>query len=267
MRQANDMRISRCGLAAFAAIALATLAIAAPAESAAGSSMSLRSPFPVFLLDRGRYTAFEAADPSVQLFPTGINDRGQIVGEYLRPGSESGFVRDWRGRITSFDIPGAKGTQAVGINNRGQIVGSYSEDTPIVNNSARSRGFLLHHGKVIRIDVPGSVGTGANGINDRGQVVGGYVDVRGNPHGFLWEKGRFTTLDVPGARGFVLSDINERGQVVGSYLDADGAFHGFLWSKGRFTRITPPVPGIRSPTASTTAARSWAARSPISSPS
>jgi hypothetical protein len=45
------------------------------------------------------------------------------VGEYIRPDSESGFVRDRRGRITVFGIPGAKGTEAARINDRGQIVG------------------------------------------------------------------------------------------------------------------------------------------------
>jgi hypothetical protein len=63
------------------------------------------------------------------------NDRGQITGEYVRvgpdgiPDSESGFVRDARGKTTVFDVPGAKGTEAVKLNNRGQIVGFYENPT------------------------------------------------------------------------------------------------------------------------------------------
>jgi probable HAF family extracellular repeat protein len=50
-----------------------------------GSGTGPRSPFPAFLLDRGRYTAFGAPRPGVELYPLGINDRGQIVGNYQNP--------------------------------------------------------------------------------------------------------------------------------------------------------------------------------------
>jgi hypothetical protein len=74
-----------------------------------GSGTGARSQFPAFLLDRGRYTAFEAPDPGVELYPFGINNRGVIVGEYIRPDSESGLRRDPDGRITSFDVPAPAG--------------------------------------------------------------------------------------------------------------------------------------------------------------
>jgi hypothetical protein len=143
-----------------------------------GASPSPRTQFPGFLLDRGRYRTIEAADPGAWQFPFDINDRGQITGEYVRvgpdgiPDSESGFVRDARGKTTVFDVPGAKGTEAVKLNNRGQIVGSFSQDTPIVNNSAAPHAYLLDRGKVTRIDVPGAVLTAGSGVNDRTQVVG-----------------------------------------------------------------------------------------------
>jgi hypothetical protein len=99
--------------------------------------------FPGFLLDRGRYTAFEAPDPGVQLVPFDINDHGQITGEYLRPDSESGFVRDRRGRFTVFDVPGAMGTEAAKINDHGQVAGNFSENTPFVNDpAAKVHGYL-----------------------------------------------------------------------------------------------------------------------------
>jgi len=47
----------------------------------------------------------------------GINDRGQIVGEYSAGGLH-GFVLD-HGTFTTFDVPGTP----TGINNRGEIVG------------------------------------------------------------------------------------------------------------------------------------------------
>ena len=66
-----------------AAVVVATLTVAI-AEAPAASS-SPRSPIPGFLLDRGRYIPFEAPDPQVRIVPIGINNRGEIVGEYIRP--------------------------------------------------------------------------------------------------------------------------------------------------------------------------------------
>jgi probable HAF family extracellular repeat protein len=217
-------------------------------RSASGSGP--RSPFPAFLLDRGRYTAFEAPDPEVRLIPYGINNRGVIVGEYIRvgpdgiPDSESGFLRDRRGRLTVFDIPGAKGTETVRINDRGQIVGEYSQDTPIVNNSVRVRAYLWDHGKLTKIDAPGAVVTNAVGVNNRAQVVGAYWQDDGAAHGYLWERGRMTTIDVPGAAATQPLAINDRGQVVGNYFDdltlRPGTVHGYLWDKGRVVTIDAP---------------------------
>jgi probable HAF family extracellular repeat protein len=236
----------RLPIATTALVATLTVAIA----EAPAASFSPSSPFPGFLLDRGRYIPFEASDPSVQLGPAGINNRGEIVGEYIVASSkESILLRDRRGMITSFDVPGAQGTEATDINDRGQIVGTYSEDTPIVNDSARPCAYVLDRfgrGKFTRIDFPGASLTAASGINNRGQVVGGYLDAEGRPHGFLWDKGRFTTIDGPGAVATQATDINDRGEMVGFFGDdpndptaATGA-RGFLLSRGDFTTFDAP---------------------------
>ena len=189
---------------------------------AAGAGSSPRSPFPGFLLDRGRYTAFDAPEAVSATLPYGTNDRGQIVGRYNDASSEQGFLRDKAGRFTNIKIRGARSAWTVNINNRGQIVGIYSENTPLVKDpGGRRHGFLLARGKVTRIDVPGAVETGASGINDRGQVVGAYVDADGKFHGYLWDRGRFTTIDVPGVPQTIAYDINDRGQIVGAYENPD----------------------------------------------
>jgi probable HAF family extracellular repeat protein len=209
---------------------------------------SPRSPFPGFVLERGRYTSIEAPDPNVWLFPFDINNRGQLTGEYVRigpdgvPDSESGFVRDKRGRVTVLDVPGAKGTEAVKLNDRGQAVGEYSQDTPIVNDSANPRDYLWDRGRVTTIEIPGAdpVRTEPTGVNNRGQVVGPYLDRGGIVHGFLWDKGRITTIDLPGATSTSPTAINDRGQVLGVYTDAAGAFHGFVLSRGRLVSFDAP---------------------------
>jgi probable HAF family extracellular repeat protein len=236
----RSTRVRRAG----AALAAAVVALATVATSWAPAGASVRdrprSPAPGFLFSKDRYREFEAPSARVELFPSGINDRGYVTGEYIRPDRESGFVRNSRGRITTFDVPGARGTEAAKVNDRGQIVGRYSDDTPFVDDSTRVRGYIRYRGKTTRLDAPGAVHTLPTGINDRGDVVGYYVDAEGTTHGFVWRNRRFTTLNIPGATAPTPVDMNDRGDVVGVYLDAAGAVHGFLLSKGRQTTIAAP---------------------------
>jgi probable HAF family extracellular repeat protein len=55
--------------------------------------------------------------------------------------------------FTSFDYPGAIGTNASGINASGQIVGSYGD------SSFQSHGFLKDGATYTSFDYPGDIGT------------------------------------------------------------------------------------------------------------
>jgi probable HAF family extracellular repeat protein len=219
-----------------------------------GSGTGPRSPFPGFLLDQGRYRTIKAPDPGVELYPLGINNRGQVVGTFstdtpivnntARP---HGYLWD-RGKVTRIDVPGAVGTGGSGVNNRGQVVGAYSDDAGTVH------GYLWDRGRFTTIDVPGAVITQPLDITDRGQVIGFYLDdLTGRPgtiHGYLWERGRLATIDAPDAPVTVPLDINNRGQVVGQLRTDvtvppadDPGTGGFLLAKGAkgpFTRVGFP---------------------------
>jgi hypothetical protein len=117
-------------------------AAGAALSSQAGASTRPRTPIPGFLLERGRYTKFDAPGAQLETTPLGINDRGQVVGSYYQtapfrpPGSKPrGFLLD-HGKLTRLDVPGAAGTLAMGINNRGQVVGQYQQP------DGTSHGFL-----------------------------------------------------------------------------------------------------------------------------
>ncbi len=235
--RSTSVRRVGTGLAA-AVVAVVTTTAWAPAGASGRDATD--NDVPGFLFSDGRYTAFEPRATSVEIFPSGINDRGDVTGEYIRPDGESGFVRDETGRITIFDVGGARGTEAVKINDRGQIVGRYSEDTPFVDDSARVRGYLRDGDEVTKIDYPDAVDTLPTGINDRGHVVGYYVDARGRTHGFVWRNGRFSRVDTPRGTAATPVDINDRGEVVGLRRDAAGEMHGFLLSDGRYTTFSAP---------------------------
>jgi YD repeat-containing protein len=231
------MRLVRTRIGGLLGLVLVTggLLLAAVAAADGGVSSEPRSTRPVFVLDKGRFAAFDAPGAGAAEFPR-INDRGQIVGSYVdAAGASHGFLRDARGRLTRIAAPAAKETTPLDINNRGVIVGNTCAERPC----ARRRGFLRDaHGRFKTISVPGSIQTQTYGIDDRGRVVGDYLDANGAGHGYLWEKRRFTTIDVRAAAATTITALNERGETVGLYFDAAGTSHGFFRSaRGRISTI------------------------------
>ena len=107
----------------------------------------------------------------------GINDAGQIVGDFQDSTTMHGFL-DVGGSFTTIDVPGARSTSAQGINDAGQIVGYFIDSTG-------DHGFLDTGGSFTVIDVPGASFTSAQGINDAGQIVGTFESSFAVEHGFL----------------------------------------------------------------------------------
>jgi uncharacterized membrane protein len=195
----------------------------------------------------GRGTPIEFDVPGVasDTFPSGVNNRGDVVGFADRGAARSyrGFLRDRRGRFRRIDVPGAKGTAATRINDRGQIVGFYSDTNDNPGTASDIRGFLLdRRGRLERIDVAGATATQAAGINNHGEVVGAYLDAAGVPHGFLrGRNGQFTTIDVPDAMVTLAFDLNDHGQIAGTYIDSGGRVRGFRRDRsGEVTTIDAP---------------------------
>src|SRR5262245_8169433 len=98
---------------------------------------------------------FTTIEPPGSIFTEaiGINDSGEIVGDYrLADNLTHGFLLSG-GTYTTVDFPGHM-TVAFSINNSGQIVGTYQADL-----DSPPRGFLLSGGVFTTIDVPGSIQT------------------------------------------------------------------------------------------------------------
>jgi uncharacterized membrane protein len=191
-----------------------------------------------FLLRRGVFTTLDVPGDipfpgsNVSVYGTsarGINQQGQIVGNYLTQIPGFGFLLS-RGAFTNIDVSRASYTSANGINSQGDIVGHYTFGAPPLY------GFLLSKGVFSNIIVPGAFSTFAFGVNQEGDIVGYYGGIAGQPgvdnanHGFLLRKGAFTTIDVPGATDTSAYGINQQGDIVGSYVNA-AVTHGFLLRK------------------------------------
>jgi uncharacterized membrane protein len=152
---------------------------------------------------------------------SGINDRGDIVGNFAANGTVNGFVRDRRGAYTTIRPPDAAATLLTGINERGEIVGNYSTAGPEDLLVGNPRGFVYSRGVYRDVAIPGAVGVGLNGINNRGQVAGTYAGADGVFRGFVRDRrGDIETVEHPDAAGLgtAVYAINDRGDLTGAYL-------------------------------------------------
>lgn len=80
-----------------------------------------------FVLKNGQYQFIGVTGANDSTIPSGVNDKGIVVGYYGKGVNFIGFAFI-NGKYLTFSYPGALYTFALGINSNGQIVGSYSID-------------------------------------------------------------------------------------------------------------------------------------------
>jgi len=172
---------------------------------------------------------------------TGINDFGQIVGEYLNS-AESYELSGTS--LTTIAVPfaGTAWTQADDINNSGEVVGIYWDST-----AAALYGFSLSGGVYTQLAYPGATATDTSGNNNLGEIAGFYVDSSSISHGLLISGGVYTSFDVPGAMGTFGSANNDSGDIVGWYCPTTACisgpgynYNGFVYHQGTYTTLDVP---------------------------
>src|SRR5262249_6604053 len=116
-------------------------------------------------------TTFDYPGAGNNTLPQKINERGDIVGEFIdSSGVVRGFVRFSDG---SFSAPivdpndNVGFTEGRGINNPGTVVGDY------VTSDGNTHGFFLSGGTFTEYDVPGALSTLVLGINNPADFTGG----------------------------------------------------------------------------------------------
>jgi probable HAF family extracellular repeat protein len=200
--------MTRIGFWAIAVVSLVAFTTSATAE---------RLPRP---LARGR----SAGPRIVYIGVTGINDRGQIVGNLVFQQARDGSYYMGSSKTGAFVWENGKMTllasvAVAAINDRGQVIGTKG-----------GRGIEWENGKMRDL---GRIEPTA--INDGGQILGEIGTSVSTDNGFttsyapvIWEKGKVRSLPVATA-------INDRGQVVGETADGEVA----MWQDGKVTVLGP----------------------------
>lgn len=165
---------------------------------------------------------------------TGVSNTGQIVGQYLAGVNTSLGFSYSGGNFSTFSYPGGVygSTAAGGVNSSGTIVGEYVDP-----NTGSFSGFVYSGGSYSTINPPGSYSTTATSITDNGLIAGYYTDATGK-HGFELNGSVFSQIDVPNAIWTAAWGINSAGDVSGLYYD--GLYHGFLYDGQTFTTLNVP---------------------------
>ena len=204
-----------------------------------------------------------------------INERGQIIGDSNSKGAAAGNVAHpfiWEnGTMRALRTLGGDYNVVAALNEQGWMVGNAE------NKQGDDRAVLWQNGKLRDLGTFGGDNSWANAINERGQVVGTATTKSDEQHPFLWQNGKLRDLGTFGGDNSWANAINERAQVVGDSQYPGYKTRAFLWQNGKLRDLgtlggkesgssapawveflssrTPRVP-------STTAARSWAGRTP-----
>ena len=171
-------------------------------------------------------TTFDYPGSGNLTLPQKINERGDIVGEFIdSTGVTRAFVRFSDGSFSDpiVDPNDTVGfTEGRGINNLGTVCGDY------LGSNGNNHGFFLSGGTFTEYDVPGAVSTSVLGINDVADFTGSFSYGSGIFQGFVSVGGTITSFSVPGAIQTLAYEINNSKQlVVGYYIDGSGIVHGY----------------------------------------
>ncbi len=150
--------------------------------------------------------------PDAPAVAMGVNDLGDIVGQFNGNGSNFGFLLH-NGKLTILSFPGAKeGTLPVSIDNSGVVVGTYMvfpDDIP--------HGFMWKNSNFTNLTAPDGLPATPVKISNNGDIVGSFVDSKLIEHGFSLDKGRFTTIDHPGSQGTAILGLNDFDNIIGLF--------------------------------------------------
>jgi len=188
-------------------------------------------------------TTFDYPGTGNSTTPYGINNRGDIAGDYLDASNvRRGFVRLSNGHFSAPIVePNDTGnfTRGRGINIARTIDGDFFN---VADNSYH--GFILTGSTFTQFDIGPGLSTDLYGINDAGDFVGAYGSTVQPNQAFVNIAGTTTVITIPGAYDAGASAINNLNQVAGTYSTNSGLLqHGFFRASGGSLGFPIDFPG------------------------
>ena len=171
-------------------------------------------------------TTFDYPGAGNNTLPQKINERGDIVGEFIdSSGVIRGFIRFSDGSFSDpiVDPNDTVGfTEGRGINNSRTICGDY------IGGDGELHSFFLSGETFTEYDVPGALETNLLSINDAKDFTGGFDPGSGIFQAFVGRGATITSFLVPGSLSTFAYEINNSKQlVVGYFIDSSGILHGY----------------------------------------
>ena len=183
--------------------------------------------------------------PAEQAFYLGINNSGEVIGEFHDDGiNVRAFVKDGDDYTALYNPDASGNIYVYGINDSGHILGSYEN------------GYFLKIGDDYHdlVNYPGAYYTHYTGINNSGLLSGYFANAAGYASGFVYfvYDGGFEVIDHPDAAGCTqsrcgtfITAINDSGHTAGYFVDSNGIYRGFV-NDGNSPPITINFPGYSS---------------------
>jgi probable HAF family extracellular repeat protein len=174
---------------------------------------------------------------ATSLEPTGVNNRGQVIGTaYSDNGNRRAFL--WqRGHYHLLPVPRGMDSAVAGINNRGQIIGVVAR-----RGATAEQAVLGQRGRMIRLGTLGGATSKPVAINERGLVIGNSaVRHSSAEHPFRWWHGRMTDLLAhTKATGGRVSALSDTGLMTGNADVGSGEARPVIWRNGRMRVLDVP---------------------------
>lgn len=168
-----------------------------------------------FLFSGGGFTDIPGPAGSVVNEATGINDAGDIVGDFFNPsnGNFHGFILKG-GVYRDLPVSGAYNTFGGGINATDEATFWWTD------KAGYEQSVLWNGKKFTTINVPGMANTIALGINKTGQVSFAVSDPFGLNHAAVKKGTTYSIIDFPKSSNTVAGGINDSSEFVGNFVPA-----------------------------------------------
>ncbi|MGC2110195.1 MAG: hypothetical protein WA655_11810 [Candidatus Korobacteraceae bacterium] len=154
------------------------------------------------------------------LYPTGINDSGQVSGT---SGSFHAALWTKQGGLREISLPaGFTRAEGLGINQKGELIG-----VAISALSNQRQGFEFADGKLTLLSGRQSK---PFGINDAGQIAGETILGNDGISGaVLWDGD--VVMDLGGCCGGTAIAVNNHGEAIANIYDRQGQYQAFVWTQ------------------------------------